>query len=141
MAKRRTYLVATLFALMVFAPQASAQLPLPEPRTHVDPADLGVAAVDPDAPKLTLLQPDTAVSDVRRGYLYVRARCDVRCLVEVTATTAISGKQREVATVTRTLRSNKVTRIRLKIAAEFRRRIEPGARFRYLATARAAPTT
>jgi hypothetical protein len=134
MVNRRKYLVASLFALMVFAPQASAGVPLPEARTHVDPADLSVAAADPDAPKLTFIDPDTTLRDVRRGYLYVRARCDVRCLLEVTATTVISGKQRQVATVSKTLRSNRVTRIRLKIRKDMRRRIEAGARIRYEAT-------
>jgi precorrin isomerase len=119
---------------MIYVPQASAQLPLPEPRTHVDPADLGVAAADPDAPKLTFLEPDTTLRDVRRGYLYVRARCDVRCDLEVVASATISGKQRQIATVTKTLRTNRVTRIRLKIRSQHRRQIEAGARFRFQAT-------
>jgi hypothetical protein len=134
MVNRRKYLVASLFALMVFAPQASAGVPLPEARTHVDPADFAVAAADPDAPKLTFIDPDTTLRDARRGYLYVRARCDVRCVLEVTATTVISGKHRQVATVSKTLRSNRVTRIRLKIRKDMRRRIEAGARIRYEAT-------
>jgi hypothetical protein len=140
MAKRSTCLVAALSALIVFVPQASAQLPLPEPRTHVDPVDVGVAAADPNAPKVTLLDPVTKTSDVRHGYLYVRARCDVRCLLQVTATTTIAGKRRQVATVTQTLRSNKITRLRLKIGADVRRKVDAGARFRYEASTQAAPT-
>lgn len=134
MANRRISLCAALLALLVFAPQASAQLPLPEPRTHVDPADLEVAGADPAAPKLTFLEPDTSLSDVKRGYLYVRARCDARCVLEVTATTDVSGKQRQVATVSKTLRANRVTRVKLKIRADVRRRVAGGARFRFEAT-------
>jgi hypothetical protein len=134
MANRRTCLVATLFALMIFAPQASAQLPLPEPRTHIDPADVGVAAADPAAPKLTFLDPDTSLRDVRSGYLYVLARCDIRCDLEVVASTTIAGKLRQIATVTKTLRSNRVTRIKLKIRSDIRRKIEQGARFSFEAT-------
>ena len=133
MANRRMTLLATVLALAIFAPQASAQLPLPESRTHVDPVETPatVAAADPAAPKLTFLDPATNLRDVRRGYLYVRARCDARCTLEVTATTDISGKQREVATATKTLPANKVRRIRLKIRSDVRRRIEAGARFRF----------
>ncbi|MEA2443262.1 MAG: hypothetical protein QOJ12_554 [Thermoleophilales bacterium] len=141
MANRRTCLVATLFALLIFAPQASAQTPLPDSRTHIDPADVGVAAADPQAPKLTFLDPDTTIKDVRKGYLYVLARCDVRCDLEVTASTTIARKQRQVATVTKTLRSNRVTRIRLKIRSDVRRRIENGARFSFEATPLPAAVT
>ena len=139
MANRRICLAATLFALVFFVPSAAAQLPLPDPRTHIDPADLGVAAADPNAPKLTLFEPDARISDVRRGFLSVRVRCDVRCLLQVTATTAIAGKQRQVASLSQTLRSNKVTRIRLKIPADLKRRIAAGARFRFEATTLPAP--
>jgi hypothetical protein len=134
MAIRRTCTSAALFALLFFVPQASAQLPLPDTRTHVDPADVGVAAADPNSPKLTYLDPDTKLSDVRRGYLYVRVRCDARCLIEVSATMTISGKQREVAAASKTLRANKVTRVKLKIPADVRRKIEAGARFSFEAT-------
>jgi hypothetical protein len=117
-------------ALLAIAPGASADTPLPDPRTHVDPAG---AAPNPEAPKLTLLESDTDAGDVRRGFLYVRARCDARCDVEVTATTKISGKQREVATATKTLPANKVRRIKLKIRSDVRRRLATGAIFRFTA--------
>jgi hypothetical protein len=133
MANRRITLLASLLALAIFAPQASAQLPLPDSRTHVDPVETPatVAAADPAAPKLTLLDPDTNLAEVRQGYLYVRARCDARCTLEITATTAISGRQRTVATAVKTLPANKVRRIRMKIRSDVRRRLEAGARFRF----------
>src|SRR4051812_2624614 len=99
MALGRTCMLAAIAAaLITVAPGASADTPLPDARTHVDPAG---AAPDPEAPKLTLLESDTDAGDVRRGYLYVRARCDARCDVEVTATTKIAGKQRDVAAATK----------------------------------------
>jgi len=113
--------------LGAFAPVAVAQQALPDARTHVDPA----GSADPDNPKLTFLESDTNASDVRRGYLYVRARCDARCLVEVSATTKISRKQREVATASKTLPANKVRRIRLRIRSDVRRRLAAGASFRF----------
>jgi hypothetical protein len=124
-------------ALCAFAPAALAQdAALPGPRTHVDPAE-GTAApaatADPDAPKLTYLKSDTTASDIGRGYLYVIARCDSRCILEVTATTKISGKQREVASISRTLRTNRMTRVRLKIRSDVRRRLAAGATFRFTA--------
>jgi hypothetical protein len=129
MALRRTWTIAAaLAALAVVAPSAMAQTPLPEPRTHID-----TAGADPEAPKLTLLESDTDSGDVRRGYLYVRARCDARCEVEVVATTRISGKTRPVATATKTLPANKVRRIKLKIRSDVRRRLMSGATFRFTA--------
>src|SRR3954454_13756454 len=91
MALGRKSLLPALFvaALLVPASRAPADTPLPDARTHFDPAG---AAADPDAPRLTLFESDTDARDVRRGYLYVRARCDARCDVEVTATTKIAGK-------------------------------------------------
>jgi hypothetical protein len=130
MALRRTWLLAAaVTALAIFAPSASADTPLPDARTHVDPA--GAAA---DSPKLTFLESDTSAADIRRGFLYVRARCNARCVVEVTATTKISGKQREVASTEKTLPANKVRRIKLKIRSDVRRRLAAGATFRFLAT-------
>jgi len=107
-----------------------ADTPLPDARTHVDPAG---ATADPEAPKLTLLASDTDAGDVRRGYLYVRARCDARCEVEVTATTKISRKQREVASASKVLPANKVRRIKLRIRSDVRRRLAAGAIFRFTA--------
>lgn len=129
MALRRTWTIAAVAAaLLATAPSALAGTPLPEARTHVDPA-----GADPEAPKLTFLESDTDAADVRRGYLYVRARCDARCDVEVSATTKIGGKQREVATATKTLPANTVRRIKLKIRADVRRRLAAGAKFRFTA--------
>ena len=129
MALRRTFTIsAALVGLAAVAPVAVADTPLPEARTHIDSA-----AADPDAPKLTFLESDTDAADVRRGYLYVRARCDARCDVEVTATTKISGKQREVASATKALPANTVRRIKLKIRSDVRRRIAAGAKFRFTA--------
>jgi hypothetical protein len=127
---RTCTLAAIAAALLTFAPSAMADTPLPDARTHVDPAG---ADADSDAPRLTLLESDTDAGDVRRGYLYVRARCDARCDVEVSATTRISGKHREVATATKTLPANKVRRIKLKIRADVRRRLAAGATFRFTA--------
>ena len=130
MALRRTWTIAAAAtALLTVAPNAMADTPLPDARTHVDPA-----GADADAPKLTFLESDTNAKDIRRGYLYVRARCDARCVVEVTATTKISGKQREVASVEKTLPANKVRRIKLKIRSDVRRRLASGATFRFTAT-------
>jgi hypothetical protein len=129
MALRRTWTIAAaLAALSALAPVATADTALPDARTHVDPA-----GADPDAPQLTFLESDTDAADVRRGFLYVRARCDARCEVEVTATTKIGKKQREVASATKTLPANKVRRIKLKIRSDVRRRIAAGARFRFTA--------
>jgi hypothetical protein len=132
MARGRTSLFAALSvsALLALAPGANAGTPLPDARTHVDPAG---ASVDPESPKLTLLESDTNGGDVKRGFLYVRARCDARCEVEVTATTKINGKFREVATATKTLPAKKVRRIKLKIKSDARRRIAAGATFRFTA--------
>jgi hypothetical protein len=123
-------------ALGAFAPAALAQEALPDARTHVDPAEgtaVPAGTADPDAPRLTLLKSDTDAADVRRGYLYVIARCDARCVVDVSATTKISGKQREVATVTKNLPANKTRRIKLKIRSDVRRRLAAGARFSFTA--------
>ena len=128
MAIRSKALLAALCALIVVAPQAAAQAPLGDPRTHVDAAG---ETGDPEAPRLTFLDPDTDLNDLRRGYLYVRARCDARCVVEVTASTRISGKMREVATAKKELPANAVRRIRLRIRADVRRRLASGARFRF----------
>jgi hypothetical protein len=123
-------------ALCAFAPAAVAQDALPDARTHVDPAEgtaTPAATADPEAPRLTFLKSDTDGADVRHGYLYVLARCDARCEVDVIASTKISGKQREIATATRSLPANKVRRIKLKIRSDVRRRIAAGARFRFSA--------
>jgi hypothetical protein len=130
MALRRTWTLAALAAALVaVAPSAVAQTPLPEARTHIDPA----GAADPEAPKLTHLESDTDAADVRRGYLYVRARCDAICDVEVTATTRIGRKQREVGTAIKRLPANKVRRIKLKIRSDVRRRLAAGQTFRFTA--------
>src|SRR3954470_15843725 len=119
MALRRTWTIAAVWAaLLAVAPSALADTPLPDPRTHVD-----VAAADPNSPRLTFLESDTDAADVRRGFLFVRARCDARCDVEVTATAKIGGKQREVASAIKTLAANAVRRIKLKIRSDVRRRI------------------
>lgn len=126
MAKRLRFLLLCAFALALIAPQASAQLP--DSRTHVDAAgEVG----DPDAPRLTFLESDTNARDLRRGYLYVRARCDARCVLEISASARISGKMREVASVEKTLPANSVRRIRLRIRSDVRRRLAAGARFRF----------
>src|SRR5215208_1810584 len=129
MALRRTFTIAAaVAACAALAPVAMADTPLPDARTHIDSA-----GADPDAPRLTFLESDTDAADVRRGYLYLRARCDARCDVEVTATTKINGKQREVAATTKTLPANRVRRIRLRIRSDVRRRIVAGAKFRFTA--------
>jgi hypothetical protein len=132
MAIRRISLLASLLALLIVAP-ASAQLPLPDSRTHVDGTQIDAiqAGADPEAPKLTHLQPDTNINEIRRGYLYVLASCDARCVVDVTAFTKIAGKSREIATARKTLPANKVRRIRLKIRSDVKRRIAAGARFSF----------
>ena len=133
MALGRTSLLAALSAaaLLVLAPGAMADIPLPDALTHVDPAG---AAPDPEAPKLTLIDPDTDAGDVRRGYLYLRVRCDVRCEVEVTATVKIAGEQREVGSATKTLPANKVRRVKVRIrSTDMRRRIAAGLRYRFTA--------
>jgi hypothetical protein len=134
MAICRTSLIAALLGIAILAPQASADLPLPDTRTHVDPGEAPAtlaAQGDPESPRLTFLDPDNTASALRRGYLYVRARCDARCVIEVTGFTKIGGKQREIAFARQTLPANKVRRIRLKIRADVRRRIAAGARFTF----------
>jgi hypothetical protein len=135
-ALRRTFVLALLAALMTvaFASSAFAQ-GLPDSRTHVDQAEgtATPAAADPDSPRLTYLKSDTNARDLRNGYLFVLARCDARCVVEVSATTKISGKQREVASASKTLPANKVRRIRLRIRSDVRRRLANGARFNFSA--------
>jgi hypothetical protein len=126
-------LLATISAasLLALAPGAMADTPLPDARTHVDPAG---AAADPEAPKLTLLDPDTDAGDIRRGFLYVRARCDVRCELEVTASVKLNGKQRDVGTATKTLPANKVRRLKIRIkGSDVRRRIAGGLPYRFTA--------
>ena len=133
MALGRTSLLAAISAasLLALAPGAMADTPLPDARTHVDPAG---AAPDPEAPKLTLLDPDTDARDIRRGFLYVRARCDARCELEVTASVKIAGKQRDIGTATKTLPANKVRRIKVRIArSDIRRRIAGGLTYRFTA--------
>jgi hypothetical protein len=133
MALGRTSLLAAVSAasLLALAPGAMAGTPLPDARTHVDPAG---AASDSDAPKLTLLDPDTKAGDIRRGFLYVRARCDAACDLEVTASVKISGKQRDVGTTTKTLPANKVRRIKIKVrSSDVRRRIANGLPYRFTA--------
>lgn len=138
MALRRTSTLAALFAaLAAFAPAAHAQDVLPDARTHIDPAE-GTATpagaeADPDSPRLTFIDSDTDAADVRRGYLYLILRCDARCVVEVTATTKISGRNREVAETTRTLPANRKRRVRLKIRSDVRRRLVAGQKFRFTA--------
>ena len=133
MALGRISLLAAISAasLLAVAPAAMAGTPLPDARTHVDPAG---AAPDPEAPKLTLLDPDTDAGDIRRGFLYVRARCDARCDIEITASVKLNGKQRDVGTATRTLPANKVRRIKIRIArSDVRRRIAGGLPYRFTA--------
>jgi hypothetical protein len=136
-ALRRTWTIAAVAAAVgAFAPSALAQEALPDARTHVDPAEgtATPAAADPDAPKLTYIKEDTDAADVRRGYLFVRVRCDARCEVEVTATTKISGKQREIAQTTKTLPANKVRRVKLRIRSDVRRRLAAGSKFLFNVT-------
>lgn len=134
-ALRRTWTVAALAAaLAAFAPSAIARDSLPDARTHIDPAGAtsgSPAGADGGAPRLTLLKADTSAADVRRGYLFVRARCDARCLVEVTTTTKIAGKQREIARASKTLPANRVRRIKMRIRSDVRRRLAAGARFSF----------
>ena len=127
-------LAAVVAVLAAFAPAAMAQSVLPDPRTHVDLADSPAGAAgsgDPDSPRLTYLRSDTHQSDVRAGYLYVLIRCNFRCDAEITATTKIAGKRRVVAKVRKTLRTNRITRVRMKIRSDVRRRIAAGAIFRF----------
>jgi len=121
-------MLAAISAALVAAPSAGAETPLPDARTHVDPAG---AATENASPKLTLIDPDTDAGDVRRGYLYLRVRCDMRCDIDVTAATRINGKWRDVATASKTLPANKVRRVKLKIRSDVRRRIVAGAKFRF----------
>jgi hypothetical protein len=124
---RRTLILAVCgAALALGAPSAASATALPDARTHVDPA-----GADADAPKLTFLESDTNAADVRDGYLYIRARCDARCEVEVTATTKVGSKQRQVAKATKTLPANRVRRIKMRIRSEYRQRIANGAKFRF----------
>jgi hypothetical protein len=131
---RRSTFAAAAVALAALAPAGAAQAELPDARTHVDPATEVAGAPDPDSPRLTYLKSATDASDVRRGYLYVRARCDARCVVEVEATTKINGRRRVVATGSRELPRNSIRTIRLKIRSQYRGRISGNARFFFEAT-------
>ena len=115
-------------ALFATAPSAIAA-PLPDQRTHVD----GAGTDEDEGPRLTLLESDTDAADIRRGYLYVKARCSQRCTVEVTAKTRIGGKNRRVAFKRQTLPARSVRRIRLRIRSDVRRRLSSGQRFTFRA--------
>jgi len=121
---RSTSLAAAAIAVAAAVP-AVADTPLPDARTHVDAAG--------ESPRLTSLRSDTTMRDVRRGYLYVKAKCSSRCEIEVAARTRINGKVREVATGHRTLPSRKTRRVRLRIKRGYRGKVNPGARISYRA--------
>ena len=123
MAARRTPLLLVLAVLALLVAQAPAAL----------------AGGDPDNPRVTLFEADSDAADVRRGRLYVRARCDTRCVIDVRAFARISGKRREIAFTRQTLRGGTVRRIRLEIRSSVRRRVASGARFSYKADAMPAP--
>ena len=116
-------------AVAVAAPSALAGTPLPDQRTHVDPAG------SDESPRLTLLAADTDAADVRRGYLYVKARCSRSCTVEVSAKTKGGGRNRTVAFKRQTLPARRVRRIRLRIRSEVRDRVSPHGRFVFRAMA------
>ena len=130
----RLLLALVAVTLAAVAPSAMAQSPVPEQRTHVDasdpPAQQAGDAGD-EWPRLTLLQAGTKARDVRRGFLYVKARCSLRCEVAVTAKTKIGRRWRVIASVTRVLPARRTTRIRLRIRSDLRRRIPGTARFVY----------
>jgi hypothetical protein len=128
MALRRSLMLAAISAALVAAPTAWADTPLPGVRTHVDPAGV---TTQPSSPELTLIDPDTDAGDVRRGYLYVRLRCNQRCDVDVTAAARINGKWRDVGTASKTLPANKVRRVKVKIRSDVARRIAAGAKYRF----------
>ncbi len=124
-------LAACAGALAVCAPVAVADTPLPDARTHVDPAGVEAAGGNPDSPKLTFIKSDTTARDVRSGYLYVRVRCDARCEVEVTATIKVGSKTREVGTASKTLPANTIRRVKVRIRSAYRARLAAGAKFRF----------
>jgi hypothetical protein len=121
---RSTPLAAAVIAVAAAVP-AVADTPLPDSRTHIDAAGEG--------PRLTLLAPDTSARDVRRGYLYIKAKCSQRCEVDVTARTRINGKVREVATARKTLPSRRTRRVKMRIKRQYRAKVSPNARFSYRA--------
>ena len=128
----RLVLALVVAAAALTAPAALAATPLPEQRTHVDASDAPAVQAGEDAdeaPRLTLLASDTDASDVRRGYLYIKARCSKRCEIEVTAKTRIRGKMRQIASTSRELPARRTRRIRMRIRSDVRRRIAAGARF------------
>ena len=133
---RRPFIIFAVTALFAACAPVALAEGLPDARTHVDPGEgaAAPAAADPDSPRLTYLKSDTNAADIRHGSLYLLARCDARCSVEITATTKISGKQREVANVTKVLPAGKTRRIRLKIRSDVRQRIAAGQRFSFTAT-------
>ena len=128
----RLLLALAALATALVAPPALAQTPLPDARTHVDAGE-PTAVHAGDGPRLTLLAPDTTMRDVRRGYLYVKARCNVRCVVKMTARTRINGKVRNVAFKRRTLPTRKTRRVRMRIKSQYREKVSPTARFSYRA--------
>jgi len=121
---RSTSLAAVVIAVAAAVP-AVADTPLPDQRTHIDAAGEG--------PRLTLLAPDTSMRDVRRGYLYVKAKCSQRCEVDVTARARINGKVREVATARKTLPGRKTRRIRMRIKRQYRSKVSANQRFSFRA--------
>ena len=132
----RLLLALVVVAVAAVAPSAMAQTPLPEQRTHIDASDppaQQAGDANDDSPRLTLLEADTKARDVRRGFLYVKARCSLRCEVAVTAKTRIGRKWRVISSVRRVLSARRTTRIRLRIRSDLRRRIPGTARFVYRA--------
>lgn len=129
--------LALLTAALAIPAGASAQS-LPDTRTHVDGAadvDAAPAQADPtDAPRLTLLRSATTARHVKLGYLVVQARCNLRCEVTVVATAKIGGKKREIGTVTKLLRANKVKSLKIKIRSDVKREIAAGRGFSFKGT-------
>ena len=124
-------LLVALFATAPAAAAADGSLALPDQRTHVDGA--GTDENEDEGPRLTLFESDTDAADIRRGYLYVKARCSRRCTVEVTARARVNGKRRVVAFKRQTLPSRRVRRIRMRIRSEVRGKVSPTARVSYRA--------
>lgn len=137
---RLKFLILTLFAFALAVPATASAQGLPDQRTHVDSgADVdavpaGTSDDATDAPRLTLLKSATTAKHVKQGYLVVQARCNLRCEVEIVATAKIGGKRRDIGSVSKTLRANRTTKIKIKIRSDVRREIANGRGFTFEGT-------
>ncbi|MEA2478681.1 MAG: hypothetical protein QOJ07_603 [Thermoleophilaceae bacterium] len=125
-------LALTLLLALATALPATADTQLPGPRTHTDPSSVdNTVTAQATSPKLLIFKSATTSSGVRKGYLAVRAECNVRCDVDVTATAKINGKKRIIGTGQRSLPAKAVRIIKVKIRSDVKQRVQNGLKFSF----------